>query len=459
MADKRKNSRREAAAGFLWRFGERICAQGTAFVISILLARVLEPTVYGTVALVTVFTAILQVFVDSGMGNALIQKKNADNLDFSSVFYFNIAACLILYAVMFAAAPLISAFYGMPELTSIVRVLSLTLIISGVKNIQQAYVSRHLLFRKYFFATLGGTIGSGIIGICMAYRGFGVWSLVAQHLFNMAVDTLILWLTVPWRPKRIFSTQRLRDLFSYYTSEDLAYYNRGQQFPSLIVTNINASIDSVLFPTMSREQDDRGRIRNMTRRAIQTSTYIMAPLMIGLAVCSETLVRLVLTEKWLPCVPFLAVYCIAFMFYPVHTANLNAIKAMGRSDLFLKLEIAKKVISVVVILITVRISVMAMAWSVLALSIAGQVINSMPNRKLLGYGYGEQLTDILPGIAMALFMGACIRPLAGLGLGDAPTLALQFVSGALVYIGGSALLRLEAFRYLLSAVKTFRGGE
>ena len=150
MADKRKNSRREAAAGFLWRFGERICAQGTAFVISILLARVLEPTVYGTVALVTVFTAILQVFVDSGMGNALIQKKNADNLDFSSVFYFNIAACLILYAVMFAAAPLISAFYGMPELTSIVRVLSLTLIISGVKNIQQAYVSRHLLFRKYF---------------------------------------------------------------------------------------------------------------------------------------------------------------------------------------------------------------------------------------------------------------------------------------------------------------------
>jgi O-antigen/teichoic acid export membrane protein len=278
--------------------------------------------------------------------------------------------------------------------------------------------------------------------------------------------------------------QRLRDLFSYgwkllasslldtgynslrslligkiYTSEDLAYYNRGQQFPSLIVTNINASIDSVLFPTMSREQDDRGRIRNMTRRAIQTSTYIMAPLMIGLAVCSETLVRLVLTEKWLPCVPFLAVYCIAFMFYPVHTANLNAIKAMGRSDLFLKLEIAKKVISVVVILITVRISVMAMAWSVLALSIAGQIINSMPNRKLLSYGYGEQLTDILPGIAMALFMGACIRPLPGLGLGDAPTLALQFVSGALVYIAGSALLRLEAFRYLLSAVKTFRGGE
>ena len=296
MADKRKNSRREAAAGFLWRFGERICAQGTAFVISILLARVLEPTVYGTVALVTVFTAILQVFVDSGMGNALIQKKNADNLDFSSVFYFNIAACLILYAVMFAAAPLISAFYGMSELTSIVRVLSLTLIISGVKNIQQAYVSRHLLFRKYFFATLGGTIGSGIIGICMAYRGFGVWSLVAQHLFNMAVDTLILWLTVPWRPKRIFSTQRLRDLFSYgwkllaSSLLDTGYNSlrslsgvyikiwlitTGAAVSSLIVTNINASIDSVLFPACPGNRRPRTN-QNMTRRAIQTSTYIMA---------------------------------------------------------------------------------------------------------------------------------------------------------------------------------------
>ena len=454
MISKRKNSRREAAAGFLWRFGERICAQGTAFVISVLLARILEPSVYGTVALVTVFTAILQVFVDSGMGNALIQKKNADSLDFSSVFYFNIAACLILYAVMFAAAPLISAFYGMPELTSIVRVLSLILIISGVKNVQQAYVSRHLLFRKFFFATLGGTIGSGIIGICMAYRGFGVWSLVAQHLINTAVDTLILWLT------SLLDTgyNSLRSLLigKMYTSADLAYYNRGQQFPSLIVTNINTSIDSVLFPAMSREQDDRGRVRNMTRRAIQTSTYIMAPLMIGLAVCSETLVRLVLTEKWLPCVPFLAIYCIAFMFYPVHTANLNAIKAMGRSDLFLKLEIAKKTISVLVILITVRISVMAMAWSVLALSIVGQIINSMPNRKLLRYGYEDQLMDILPGIALALFMGFCIRPLPGLGLGDTATLALQILLGAAVYLAGSAVLRLEAFRYLISAVKAFR---
>ena len=480
MKNKRKNDRREAASGFLWRFSERILAQGTAFAVSVILARILQPSLYGTIALVTVFTSILQVFVDSGMGNALIQKKDADNLDFSSVFYFNIASCLLLYALMFAAAPLIAAFYGMPELTSVVRVLSLTLVISGVKNVQQAYVSRNLLFRKFFFATLGGTVGAGMIGIWMAYRGFGVWALVAQHLFNTAVDTLILWLTVRWRPQRIFSPERLRGLFSYgwkllasslldtgyhslrslligkiYTSEDLAFFNRGQQFPNLIVTNINASIDSVLFPTMSREQDDRKRVRHMTRRAIQTSTFIMAPLMIGLAVCAQTLVRLILTEKWLPCVPFLAIYCIAFMFYPIHTANLNAIKAMGRSDLFLKLEIIKKVIGVLVILITIRISVMALAWSVLGMSLVGQIINSMPNKELLGYGYFDQVSDILPGIAMAVFMGLCIRLLPRLGLGDFATLMLQILFGAVIYIAGSALCRLEAFRYLLSAAKVF----
>ena len=480
MGSERKTGWQEVTAGFLWRFAERICAQGTAFVVSIILARILAPSVYGTIALVTVFTSILQVFVDSGMGNALIQKKDADDMDFSSVFYFNIAACLVLYVGIFAAAPWIAGFYRMPELTPVVRVLGLTLLISGIKNIQQAYVSRNLLFRKFFFATLGGTIGAGIIGIRMAYSGFGVWALVAQHLINNAVDTLILWATVKWRPKKLFSMTRLRNLFSYgwkllasslldtgyqslralligklYTSEDLAFFNRGQQFPHLIVTNINSSIDSVLFPALSMAQDDRGRVKDMTRRAIQVSTYVMAPLMIGLAVCSESVVRLILTEKWLPCVPFLVIYCIAFLFYPIHTANLNAIKAIGRSDLFLKLEILKKAVGTAAILLTMRISVMAMAWSMLAINVAGQIINSWPNRKLLGYGYGEQLRDILPGIAMAAFMGLCIRFLPLPGLGEPAALVIRILLGAAIYAAGSALFRLEAFRYVLSIAKSF----
>ena len=202
-------------SNFLWRFLERCGAQGVTFIVSIVLARLLDPTVYGTVALVTVFTTIMQVFVDSGMGNALIQKKNADDLDFSSVFWFNLAACALLYAAMFLAAPLISVFYGKPELTAIVRVISLTLVISGVKNVQQAYVSRNMLFKRFFYATLGGTIGAAVIGIWMAYRGYGVWALVAQNLFNLTIDTLILWITVKWRPRFAFSFSRLKGLFSY----------------------------------------------------------------------------------------------------------------------------------------------------------------------------------------------------------------------------------------------------
>lgn len=480
MSEKTKKSGTNVISNVIWRFLERCGAQGVTFIVSIVLARVLDPTVYGTVALITVFTTIMQVFVDSGMGNALIQKKNADDLDFSSVFYFNIVICLALYGIMFAAAPLIARFYDMPELTPVVRVLSLTLIISGVKNVQQAYVSRNMLFKRFFFATLGGTIGAAIIGIWMAYRGYGVWALVAQNLFNQTLDTLILWITVKWRPKRMFSYERLLALFSYgwkllvsaildtvyndlsqliigkrYTSEDLAQYNRGSQFPRLIVNNINTSIDSVLLPTMSSEQDHKERVRSMTRRAIRTSTYLMMPMMVGLAVCAEPMVRLILTEKWLPCVPFLRIFCFTYAFYPIHTANLNAINAMGRSDLFLKLEIIKKVMGLAVLLSTMWFGVMAMAYSSLLTSILGQIINSWPNRKLLSYKYSEQFRDMLPQILLSLAMGAIVYCVSFLHLGDIATLCIQVPLGAAIYFGASWIFKLESFEYVLNMAKNF----
>ncbi len=464
----------------LWRFLERCGAQGVTFIVSIVLARILDPTVYGTIALVTVFTTIMQVFVDSGMGNALIQKKNADDLDFSTVFYFNVIVCLALYGIIFAVAPLIARFYEMPELTPVVRVLSLTLIISGVKNVQQAYVSRNMLFKRFFFATLGGTVGAAVIGIWMAYRGYGVWALVAQNLFNLTLDTLILWLTVKWRPKLMFSFERLKALFSFgwkllvsaildtvyndlrqliigklYTSDDLAQYNRGDQFPRLIVSNINTSIDSVLLPTMSSEQDHKERVRAMTRRAIRTSTYLMMPMMVGLAVCAEPLVSCILTDKWLPCVPFLRIFCFTYAFYPIHTANLNAIKAMGRSDLFLKLEIIKKVMGMVVLLSTMWFGVMTMAYSLLLTSILSQLINSWPNRKLLDYRYSEQFKDMLPQILLSLTMGAIVYCVSFLHLSDIATLCIQVPLGAAVYCLGSWLFKLESFEYVLTMLKNF----
>lgn len=467
-------------SNFIWRFAERCGAQLVTFIVSIVLARILAPEDYGTIALVTVFTTTLQVFVDSGLGTALIQKKNADDLDFSSVFYFNFVVCLVLYAAMFMAAPVIAKFYGDVTLTPIIRVISLTIVISGVKGIQQAYVSKNMLFKRFFFSTIGGTIFSAFIGIGLAKAGYGVWALVAQQLSNATVDTVILWITVRWRPRKNFSWERLKGLLSFgwkllvsslldtcynnlrnliigkmYSPSDLAFYNQGDKFPKLIVTNINTSIDSVLLPTMSSAQDDRERVKNMTRRAIKTSTYVMAPLMMGLAFCATPIVKLVLTDKWLPCVPFLRIFCITYMFWPVHTANLNAINAMGRSDWFLRLEIIKKIMGMAILLSTMWFGVMAMAYSLLLSSVLSQIINSWPNRKLLGYGYLEQVRDFAPGILLAVAMGICVYLIGYISLPTIVTLGIQILAGATFYIGISAILKLEEFEYLLGMIKSF----
>ena len=472
--------RENILSNILWRFAERCGAQGVTFVVAVALARLLEPEVYGTVALVTVLTSIMSVFIDSGFGNALIQKKDADDLDFSTVFFFNVAAGVMMYLAVFALAPVIAAFYRNATLIPVIRVLAITLVIAGVKNVQQAYVSRTMQFRRFFYATLGGTIGAAIVGISMAYMGFGVWALVCQSLLNATVDTIILWITVKWHPKWMFSFERLKGLYSFgwklfvsglletvyknlrqliigklYTTTDLAQYNRGQTLPEMIVSNVNSSIDSVLFPTMSMVQDDIIQVKAMLRRSMKISTYIMAPMMMGLAFVGEPVVRLLLTEKWLPCVPFMCISCVTYMFYPVHTANLNAIKAMGRSDLFLKLEISKKVVGLIVLVATMWFGVMAMAYSLLFTSLASQIINSWPNKKLLNYGYLEQLKDIMPSILVAVVMGCCIYPIQWLGFSDVVALILQVLMGAVIYVGLSVLLKFDSFFYLWDMVSPF----
>lgn len=473
------NSKNRILANLIWRFAERCGAQVVQFIVSIVLARILLPETFGTVALVIVIAQIFQVFVDSGLGNALIQKKDADDLDFSSVFWFNIVWCLFLYGVIFFIAPAISFFYKDVTLVPVIRVLCITVIISGLKNVQQAYVSRTLQFKKFFFATLGGTIISAFVGIGLACTGFGVWAIVAQKLVNLSIDTLVLWLTVKWRPKFIFSLKRLHGLLSYgwkllasalldtvytnlrqliigrmYTTSDLAFYNQGDKFPEIIATNINTSIDSVLLPTMSQEQDDKVRVKEMTRRAITVSTYVMAPMMMGLACCAETVVLLVLTEKWLPCVLYMRIFCITFMFYPIHTTNLSAIKAIGRSDLFLKLEVIKKIVGLVLLISTMWFGVKVMAYSMLLNSLFSQLINTWPNKRLLSYSYIEQLKDILPSILLAIGMGVVVHFIGMLPVPTLPLLLFQVVCGVVIYIAGSALLRLEPYVYLQEIVKS-----
>lgn len=476
-----KITNKTVTKNLFWRFAERFGAQGVSLIVSIILARLLVPEAYGTIAIVTVFITILNVFVDSGLGNALIQKKDADNVDFSTVFFFNVGMCLVLYIIIFFAAPFIAGFYKDETLTPILRTLCLVVVVSGVRNVQQAYVSRQMIFKKFFFSTISGTIAAAVVGIAFAYAGFGVWALVFQQLFNSVFGTAILWVTVKWRPQWIFSFNRLKGLFSFgwkllvsalietvyndlrqliigklYSSDDLAFYNRGKQFPDLVVTNINASIDSVLLPAMSAAQDNREAVKAMTRRAIKISTYVMMPLMIGLAVCAKPFVSIVLTDKWLPCVPFMQIFCVTLAFYPIHTSNLNAIKAMGRSDLFLKLEIIKKIVGMTFLLATMWISPLAMAASLLVSNVASQIINSWPNKKLLNYSYLEQIKDVLPYMALATFMGVCVYLVTFLKIGNIVTLVIQVVLGAAIYILGSKLFKFDSFEYILNIIKKLK---
>lgn len=463
---------------FIWRFAERTGAQLVSFVVSIILARLLSPDDYGTIALITVFTTILQVFVDSGLGTALIQKKDADDLDFSSVFYFNFIVCILLYVCMFFLAPWIARFYGNGKLTVFVRAISLTIVISGIKNIQQAYVSKYLLFKKFFFATLGGTIFSAVLGISMAYGGFGTWALIIQQLTNSTIDTLILWFTVKWYPKKMFSWKRLQGLLAYgwkllvsslldsvyynlrglmigkiYSASDLAYYNKGEQFPVLIVKNVNASIDSVLLPAMSDVQEERKKVKLMARKSIKMGSYIMWPLMIGLVVCAEPIVSLLLTDKWVACVPFLRIFCFVYGFHPIHTTNLNAIKAMGRSDIFLKLEIIKKIIGMGSILLTLKYGVLAMAFGVLVSDLMCLVVNVFPNRNILDYSFRSQMKDIFPYLMLAGCMGICIWPIQYLECHKIVIIIMQILTGAVVYIGSSWILHVDMFLELFKMIQ------
>lgn len=471
-------SGKKVVSNIAWKFTEKLSTNVAGFVVSLVLARLLEPRVYGMLALVTIITSILQIFVDSGLGVSLIQKKNADDVDFSTVFYFNIGFSLLIYLGVYAVAPQIAKFYNFEELTPVIRVLALTLVLSPLKNIQQSYISKTLQFRMFFYASLPSTILAGTIGIIMAYKGFGIWALVTNSILNIVFSSAILWVVTKWRPVLRFSFAKLKQLFSFgwkilasqllnsvytnltgfiigkkYSPEALAYYSRGSVFPTIIATNVDASIDSVLFPAMAEEQDKVERVKQMTRRAIRTSTYIMAPLLMGLAACSEPMVRLLLTDKWLPCVPYVVIFSVACMFYPIHTANLNAIKALGRSDLFLYLEIAKKVVGLVVLLLSMQYGPLAMALCSLISNVLSQIINSWPNKKLLNYSYLQQLKDLIPYIALSMFMGGCVWTVTLLHFSDIITLLIQIPIGTIIYVGTSKLFGFESFNYLINILQ------
>lgn len=461
----------------IWKLFERFGTQGIQFVIQIVLARLLFPSDYGILALVLIFITIANVFVQSGLSTSLVQKKVIDQVDYSSVFYVSLGIAGILYCILYFTAPVIGIFYKNNSLILVLRVLALTLFPGAFNSIQNAIVSRTMQFKRLFYSSVGAGIVSGIVGICLAYQGYGIWALVFQQLTNQICITLILWFTVKWRPRLQFSFERVKILFSFgwkllvsslidtiyndlrslligkiYTPATLGYYNRGQQFPQLIICNINGSIQSVMLPALAAQQDYTERVKSMMRRSIVTSSFIVFPLMVGLAVVAKPLVLLLLTEKWLPSVPFLQIFCFSYALWPIHTANLQAINAMGRSDIFLKLEIIKKILGLAILAISLPFGIYYLALGQVLSGIISSFINAYPNKKLLNYGYGEQVKDILPSLLLSLLMGVIVYLVLYLGLSPFITMLIQILVGVIIYVGLAFVFKLECFTYLVQTI-------
>ena len=463
---------------FAWKYAERMGAHAIQFIVQIILARLLTPSDFGLIGLITVFIAIANVFAQSGMGQALVQRKNADEVDFSTVFYYSLAFSVVLYFILFACAPFIANFYNAPKLTAVVRVLGLGVIVGAVNSVQNAYVQKTMQFKKFFFSTLGGTIGSAFTGIFAAYKGYGVWALVVQQLTNQIINTIVLWFTAKWRPVLEFSFERMKKLFSFgwkllcsnlldtvysnmysliigkfYSSADLGYYNKGKQFPMLIINNINTAINSVLLPIMSEAQDEKERVKAMVRRSISVSTFIIFPLMAGLAAVAEPMVKILLTDKWLLAVPFIQFCCFTYAFWPVHTANLQAITALGRSDIFLKLEVIKKLQGILILIITLPHGLYVMMAGRCFGTVLSSFINAFPNKKLLNYSYLEQMKDILPSMLLSLIMCVIVLGVNLLKLNVWITIFVQVIVGMIVYFMGAKLCKIECFNYISNILK------
>ena len=467
-------------SNLLWKFSERIVSQLIAFVVSIVIARILAPSDYGLIAMVMVVINLSYVLVDGGFSSALIQKKDADRLDFSTVFYFSLVFAAIIYGLIYFSASYIAKFYGSDYamLTPILRVLGIQVIIYSINSVQTAYVSRKMLFKNFFWATLVGNITSGIIGLIMAYSGYGVWALVFQALFSSSINTITLYIVTKKLPGLEFSYVRLKSLFNYginllgasfltsfflefrsfvigklYSSSQLAFFDRGRQFPVFIGNNITVSVGTVLFPKMSQFQDNSEYVKEATRKSIRFCAFIMCPLMLGLAAVAEPLVHLLLTDKWLPCVPFIQIFCVIYLFQPIHIANMQAIKAMGYSGVYFKLELIKKSIEIVSLLCVMWVSVEAIAINMAILTTLFTFVNAYPNIKILNYSVKEQLLDIVPPLLMSIVLFLSVYCLNYLTISQIILFPIQIVTGLIIYLFLSIITKNKEFYYLCSLCK------
>lgn len=473
-----KDLKQKTLSGFIYKFAERGASQGISFIVQIILARLLMPEEFGTIALLTVLMTILDVFVTYGFGNSLVVNKKSDDLDFSTCFFFGLFLAFALYGIVYACSPYISRyFYGHDELDLLVKVMALRMPIAAVNSVQHAYVQKKMQFRLFFYATLFGTVLSGVVGITMAYSGFGVWALAGQYLSNSLFNTITLWVVSEWRPKWMFSFRRLKAIYDYgwkilvvglidtvfgqirsliiakqYSRSDLAYYNRGISFPGFGMKLIEPTISAVLFPALSNCNDDQKTMKAITQRIIKTSTFIISGIMFLLFAMAKPLIEVLLTEKWLPAVVYLQIGCLAYLFRPLQVINACVVRASGDSSLLLKLDILKKSIGLVLLLIAMPFGVEAIAWSYFGFCFISTIINIYPNRSILGYGFLEQFRDLGRNMLVALIVGIPVWLLSLLPFNSVVVLSLQLIAAVFLYFVICGVLKVESYVYLKNLV-------
>lgn len=415
----------------IWTVSERLGVQFVQLLVQIILARLLEPAQFGLIGMLLIFTAVAQSIMDSGFGSALIQKKDADQTDYSSIFFFNLLLGFILALILFLSAPLIAQFYLQPELIPILRALSLTLIINAFGLVQMSLLAKKLEFKTQMKISMLAVIISGVVGIVMAYRGFGVWSLVVQMVSKSLFQAIFLWLFNDWRPTAVFSISSLKSMFSFgskllvsglidtifnniyqtfigkvYSPTDLGFYSKAKSIETAAVQATSSSLGQVLFPSMVHLKDNLQDLKKAFQKTIRLSLFLHFPLMIGLWAIADPLFRLLLTDKWAPSIPYFRILCIVGLLYPLHVLNLNILKVKGRSDLFLKLEIIKKATVVLAIFMTYRWGIIAMLYGQGVTSVISYFLNSYYSGQLINYSQWDQIKDLLPAFGSAILMGA-----------------------------------------------------
>jgi O-antigen/teichoic acid export membrane protein len=476
MVEVNKADKNLISSAFMWKFLERVGVYAVQFILQIILARLLTPEHYGMLSIMVIFTTFGNVFVQRGFSTALIQNQNVVEDDYSSVFWISLIIAIVLYLMIFITAPAIATYFNMQVIVKPFRILALMLIPGALNSVQVAKVSKEMNFRILFLGNIIGIVISGIVGIVIAIMGGGVWALVIQTLLNVMIVCITMHIISDLRFKFVFNFKRIKMLFSFgwkllvssiidtlyqdlsslvigkrYSSRVLGFYEKGKQFPQVIISVVNTTIQTVMLPAMAVEQDNIVRVKGMMRNSIIFSSYIIFPLMSGLAGVANPLVKILLTDKWLLCVPYLQINCFIFAFWPVHSSNLQAINAMGRSDIFLRLEIIKKSYGILALTIAIVFfeTPMAIAATGAITTLVSSFINAFPNKTIVNYSYIEQMKDILPQFLLSILEFICVLSITFLGLNPFITIFFQILTGVTVYLGLSYLFKLEPFMILL----------